>query len=138
MRPWTRSAFDRTPRCSTARQPERRAPHDRRRDRGHDRRRAARFGEVRRSRSIRTGTSSSGANAATGQLILVDRATGAGTAVGPIGFLRVEDLSFDPIANKLYGVDAASGQLLSIDTTTGVGTAIGLTRFTILGLSEGL
>ena len=65
----------------------------------------------------------------TDQLITLNTATGAGTAVGPVGFDNVHDLAFDPTTSTLFGVDFINGtgsQLITINTTTGVGTAVGL------------
>ncbi len=63
------------------------------------------------------------------QLITIDPSTGVGTAVGGnLGsFTNVWSLTFDPSANKLYGISniSAGGQLIEINTTTGAGTAIG-------------
>jgi hypothetical protein len=72
-----------------------------------------------------------------GNLWSVDSATGAATAIGPIGF-AVTGLAWDPVAQVLYGATSAreasngvdangnvTAQLLTIDTATGAGTAVG-------------
>jgi hypothetical protein len=65
------------------------------------------------------------ADIATDQLLRVDPATGAGTAVGPLGFDQVRGLAFDANTGTLYGSDITTDQLLVIDTSTGVGSVVG-------------
>ena len=55
----------------------------------------------------------------TDQLSRIDPASGAGTAIGPLGFAPVEGLEFDPSTGTLYGTDMLTGRLLAIDVLTG-------------------
>jgi hypothetical protein len=59
-------------------------------------------------------------------LIKIDRSTGAGTVVGPIGlgFGGVADLAFRA-DGTLYGWSENSDDLITIDTSTGAGTIVG-------------
>jgi hypothetical protein len=60
-------------------------------------------------------------------LYSIDPATGAATAIGPIGFNRVSGLDFAP-NRVLYGVGSDGGGnavLITINTTTGAGTLVG-------------
>lgn len=71
-----------------------------------------------------------GSNVATNQIIKIDTATGAGTALpGPLGFSNVQALAVDSIQDILFGIadnPGGSGQvLISINQTTGVGMQIG-------------
>ena len=59
------------------------------------------------------------------QLYRIDLATGAATAIGPVGFPSVEGLSFQPSTGVLFGVDDETLQLLTIDVTTGAGSLVG-------------
>lgn len=58
-------------------------------------------------------------------LIVVDPRTGAGHAVGSVGFSDIYGLAW--LGNRLYGLNL-SGQLLQINTTTGAGTLIARTN----------
>ncbi|MEM9366628.1 MAG: PEP-CTERM sorting domain-containing protein [Planctomycetota bacterium] len=70
------------------------------------------------------GTLFASLNSSPDVLFTIDTATGAGTAVGSLGFTGVRGLAFDGSGN-LFGSDLETDQLISIDTTTGLGTAIG-------------
>ena len=69
----------------------------------------------------------------TGQLVRIDPATGAATAVGPLGILVVDGLAcglgFDSNTNTLYGsiFDPAQNadELVTIDPATGSATVVG-------------
>lgn len=65
------------------------------------------------------------ADSNTDELISVNSTTGAGTAIGSLGFQSVIGLAYDTSTNTLYGVDSSSDQLITIDPSTGVGTAVG-------------
>jgi PKD repeat protein len=72
-----------------------------------------------------------GATGAAGTLSVlytIDKTTGVGTAIGPIGF-NVSGIAFDPITGILYGLsgrrEAGPAELITIDTTTGAGTLVG-------------
>jgi len=67
------------------------------------------------------------ADSDTDELIAVDAATGAGTAIGPTGFQSVVGLTYDTSTNTLYGIDTSSDQLLTIDPATGAGAVVGPT-----------
>lgn len=68
-------------------------------------------------------------------LIIVDPLTGAGDAVGAIGFPDIYGLAW--LGNQLYGLNL-SGQLLHINTATGAGSLIANTspRVTAWGASS--
>jgi hypothetical protein len=76
-----------------------------------------------------------GLDVSTDQLITIKKASGKGTAVGPVGFMEVEGLAFDTNTNTLYGSDVLTDQLLVIDPATGLGTAVGPLGFDLV---EGL
>jgi len=61
-------------------------------------------------------------------LYTIDKATGAGTAIGPIGF-NVSGIAFDPTTGILYGLsgnrEAGAPELITINPTTGAGTLVG-------------
>jgi hypothetical protein len=59
-------------------------------------------------------------------LLTINTTTGAGTAVGQMGFNGVAGLAFDPNTNTYYGSDTRNDQLLTINATTGQATAVGL------------
>jgi hypothetical protein len=65
------------------------------------------------------------ANISTETLWRIDRYTGVGNAVGPLGFDNVSGLSHNPPSLILYGVARASGQLIQIDPATGTSVAVG-------------
>ena len=65
-----------------------------------------------------------GTDCATDQLLSIDPTTGAATAIGPLGFERVEGLALDPASAVLYGSDTASDQLVAIDVATGAASAL--------------
>ncbi|GMG85564.1 hypothetical protein LNKW23_47870 [Paralimibaculum aggregatum] len=74
-----------------------------------------------------------GADAVSGELLSVDRSTGAATPIGPIGYANIAGLAFAP-DGTLYGVSRSPGTpavstLVSIDTVTGAGTAVGVLNF---------
>jgi hypothetical protein len=69
-------------------------------------------------------TVNSDTNEAQRQLFTVDLATGEAVAVGPIGFVDVEGLSFNA-DGVLYGVDDATDRLLIINLETGAATIVG-------------
>src|SRR5262245_33826610 len=62
-------------------------------------------------------------------LYTISPTTGAGTAIGPIGFQAVGSLAFAP-NGTLYGIvntdfgGRGNAQLLTINTTTGAGTVV--------------
>lgn len=58
------------------------------------------------------------------QLYSVDLATGEAIAVGPVGFVDVEGLSFSP-DGVLYGVDDATNRLITLNLATGAGSLVG-------------
>jgi DNA-binding beta-propeller fold protein YncE len=60
------------------------------------------------------------------QLVIIDTATGGGTAVGPLSDDFVPGLAFDPNTDTLYGVNG-TGKLITMDTATGSSTVIGPT-----------
>ena len=64
-----------------------------------------------------------------GTLVIVNGATGADSAVGPIGFGSVAGLACVPGSSKLFATDAATGALLAIDPDSGQGTSIGSLGF---------
>jgi hypothetical protein len=69
-------------------------------------------------------------------LLTINTTTGAGTAVGQMGFNGVAGLAFDPNTNTYYGSDTRTDQLLTINATTGQATAVGLFEIdNILGLA---
>lgn len=64
-----------------------------------------------------------------GELYTIDKATGASTDVGPIGF-SVTGLAMQPGTHRLYAVSGCAspvtgGQLATIDPATGAGTVLG-------------
>jgi len=63
-----------------------------------------------------------------GQLLRIDRTTGAATPIGGLVGQRIEGLAYDSMNDKLYGVDTRNNFVL-IDTSTGAGTVIGSTGF---------
>jgi len=76
-----------------------------------------------------------GVDGTTDQLLTIDPATGAGAAVGRLGFVGVTGISFDPNGN-LFGVDGTTDQLLTIDPATGAGAAVGRLGFVgVTGIS---
>lgn len=71
-----------------------------------------------------------GADVATDQIVTIDTANGAGTALpGPLGFSNVQALAFNPITSTLFGIADATGGggqvLITINQATGVGTEVG-------------
>jgi glucose/arabinose dehydrogenase len=76
----------------------------------------------------------------TDQLVTIDPATGAGTAIGALGLDNVNGLTYDPVTETLFGIQGVAGvgidQLVTINTTTGAATVIGATGFSaVLGLA---
>ncbi len=69
-------------------------------------------------------TINSDTNEAQRQLFTVDLQTGEAVAVGPVGFVDVEGLSFNR-DGVLYGVDDATDRLIIIDLDTGAGVFVG-------------
>ncbi len=65
------------------------------------------------------------ADSDTDELIAVDAATGAGTAIGATGFQSIIGLTYDTSTNTLYGIDTSTDQLLTIDPATGAGAVVG-------------
>ena len=69
-----------------------------------------------------------GSQGVTSVLYQIDKTTGAGTAIGSIGF-NVSGIAFDPTSGILYGLsgnaDAGPAELVTINTTTGAGTLVG-------------
>lgn len=68
-------------------------------------------------------------SASTSDLYTIDPATGAATAVGPIGY-AVTGLAMDPTTGTLYGATsnnsgASPRAIITIDTSTGAGTLVG-------------
>ncbi len=57
-------------------------------------------------------------------LYLIDLATGDATRIGPVGFLDVEGLAFNP-EGTLFGADDESNSLLQLNIDTGAGVAVG-------------
>ncbi|MBT8445548.1 MAG: hypothetical protein HKO62_02330 [Gammaproteobacteria bacterium] len=67
-----------------------------------------------------------GVDSATDNLVLIDKLTGAGTAIGTgTGFGLQTGLAYDPSADVLYGVETVGDRLIRIDRTTGAGTPVG-------------
>ncbi|MEM7411121.1 MAG: PEP-CTERM sorting domain-containing protein [Myxococcota bacterium] len=62
----------------------------------------------------------------TSQLIQVDPATGAGTAIATIPSRQIRSLVFDESTGLLIGTDWLNQALVAIDPTTGVDTVIGI------------
>ncbi len=58
---------------------------------------------------------------ASATLYTVDETSGALTAVGPVGFDNVGDLTSDDVS-RLWGIQITTNSLLSINPTTGAGT----------------
>jgi DNA-binding beta-propeller fold protein YncE len=70
-------------------------------------------------------------------LVTVDRATGAITAVGPFGIVGMRDLAYDPVNDQLWGIDGFS--LFMINRTTGNAQYIGkLASFTWQNIMDSL
>ncbi len=68
-----------------------------------------------------------GAEIMSGQLVVMDRSTGAMTPIGPFdsaGPLRIQGLAYCPANDTLYGIDTDS--VFTIDRGTGEATAIGV------------
>ena len=55
----------------------------------------------------------------------VNKATGAATAIAPLGDLSVTGLGYDPNNQILYGIEVDSDTLVTIDTVTGAVTTVG-------------
>lgn len=64
-------------------------------------------------------------------LVSLDPTTGAGTAIGPLGFDQVNSLAYVPELDQLFGIDWVTNQLLTIDRTTGAATAVGPEGFMV-------
>jgi hypothetical protein len=78
-----------------------------------------------------------GSDMDTNQLVVVDRATGATTAVGPFGIVGMRDLAYNPSTDTLYGIDGFS--LFTIDRHIGTARFIGrLGSFTFSNLMDSL
>lgn len=76
-----------------------------------------------------------GVDTATDQLLGIDAASGAATAIGALGFGAVESLAFAP-DGTLFAGDLDTDKLLTIDVATGAATAIGDFGFgTVTGLA---
>ncbi len=72
----------------------------------------------------------------TDSLVVIDPATGAGTAVGSLGVSGVRSLAFDRNTDTLYGTTIPLRQLVRIDIDTGAATVVGsLGEFDIQGLA---
>lgn len=72
-------------------------------------------------------------------LYSIDPATGAATAVGPIGFLGISAMDADA-SGTLYAVGRRPSDrrsvLITVNTTTGAGTEVGLTNVENLGFGD--
>jgi hypothetical protein len=78
-----------------------------------------------------------GSDMDTNQLVTVDRATGATTAVGPFGIVGMRDLAYNPSTDTLYGIDGFS--LFIVDRHTGNASFIGsLGSFSFSNLMDAL
>ena len=65
-----------------------------------------------------------GTDTNTDQLITIDPETGAGTAVGDLGFKDVIGLAYDPNTDTLFGTDFDTRQFITIDPITGAGKPV--------------
>lgn len=74
-----------------------------------------------------------GVDGITDQLVRIDQTTGAGTAIGPLGFGLVGALAYDPNTNTLYGIDGVTDVLLNIDTKTGTASLVGSLTLAVTG-----
>ena len=61
------------------------------------------------------------------QLITIDPSTAATTVIGPVGFVSMKALAFDPSSKTLFATsqDGFGQVLIAIDAETGHGTAVG-------------
>jgi hypothetical protein len=76
-----------------------------------------------------------GVDDATDQLITIDRATGAGTAVGPVGQTFTDvGLTFDEVGDLWMSSDAPAS-FFSLDFATGAGTLVGSMGQPVTGLA---
>jgi hypothetical protein len=60
------------------------------------------------------------------QLLSINRATGAATAIGSLGFNHIQGMAYDSLNDILFGIDTTNAdRLLTINRNTGAGTVIG-------------